>query len=120
MQDWLLRGRDTQALPLARPIRDEGDHRGEGDEDYEGRLQKWREAMDRMKVDPGRLTNPGVSGGRSAAALAAISRALECAPDHGKLWYRYGFLLHRHARQPATARLALQRAVGLAPRSGIA
>ena len=50
-------------------------------------------------------------------ALRRLYRALDCAPSHSKLWYRFGFLLNRHAKLRAAATVALERAARLRPRS---
>ena len=63
------------------------------------------------------LRNARASAG-GARALGALQSALECSPRHAKAWYRYGFLMHRHAALPHAALAALKHALLLRPDSG--
>ena len=44
-------------------------------------------------------------------ALSHLQRALHCSPGHPKLWFRYGFLLHRQLQLSHAAMAALKHAV---------
>ena len=39
-----------------------------------------------------------------------LQAALECSPRHAKAWYRYGFLMHRHAALPPVRGITLHTA----------
>ena len=75
-------------------------------------------ALTSSSIDTDRVFELMSDAPRAGDAIEFLLRTIPCATDHPKLWYRLGFLIHRHTGHVDAARVALSRAIELLPTSG--